>query len=237
MNIQGYRTKPQQPLKLRIEVLCGIERTAWVNPFLIGGILGLRTESIKTEISFSIDQRPVEFARNTAAASALRTGADWLLMADNDQVITQNFSALVQEANTNPAVDVVCGYSWIVKGRLVANVWQDARSLIPERLILEDNPGFQEIEQGGSGVILIRRKVLETVPAPWFHTPLNSQTGEIVDGEDAYFCKKAREHGFRIHTHAHFPCDHLKTVSLRSVAEALAGTRSDWGIDMRGYSG
>lgn len=69
--------------------------------------------------------------------------------------------------------------------------------------------GLIPVDMLGTGLMLIRRKVLDTMPYPWFEflkipspaarmlTPIHQQTEEIL-GEDVAFCRKARELGFEI---------------------------------------
>lgn len=58
--------------------------------------------------------------------------------------------------------------------------------------------GLQEVDAAGSAGMLIRRKVLETIEYPWFET---GKLGSAAFNEDLYFCKKAREHGYKVFVH------------------------------------
>jgi len=221
-------------LRLSVQVLCGTERTNWLSPYLVGGLLSL-TSKVPLDLSFVVDQRPHEFARNQACENALKAGVDWVLLIDNDAVIPTNFADLVLQADRDADINIVCCCSWMLKqSRLMTNIWRDKNGL-PE-LSLAAQTGFQEIAQGGAGVLLVRRRILETLPRPWFHMPLDPETGQPLDGEDVYLCRKARAAGFKVHTHSEFPIGHLKTMDLKAAAEQVAGKRPDFAIDLRGQS-
>lgn len=81
----------------------------------------------------------------------------------------------------------------------------------------DDSKGSVEVQATGTGVMLIHREVLEAMPRPWFDTKYIEQAREF-QGEDYYFCTKAREHGFSVH----IDCD----VSRCIVHHGAAGY--DW---------
>jgi len=60
-----------------------------------------------------------------------------------------------------------------------------------------------EVDFSGMGIILIKRKVFETIPRPWFAQPESNYEDNPmgVSGEDYYFSKKAREYGFKTYVH------------------------------------
>jgi hypothetical protein len=62
-----------------------------------------------------------------------------------------------------------------------------------------------EVEHTGSSGMLIRRRVLEQVEAPWF------ELGNGVS-EDVAFCRKAREAGFLVHVDMGVPLGHITTA-------------------------
>jgi hypothetical protein len=56
-----------------------------------------------------------------------------------------------------------------------------------------------EVDFVGGAFVLIKRKVFETIPAPWFlqHEKVWGDKHQPV-AEDIYFCWKAREYGFKV---------------------------------------
>jgi hypothetical protein len=63
--------------------------------------------------------------------------------------------------------------------------------------------GLAEYEMLGLGLVLVKRKVLEKIGAPWFLRVWQKDSPDPAnpDGfttEDTWFCAHARHHGFRI---------------------------------------
>lgn len=228
-------------MKICIRLLCGNEPGGWINPALFAGLSGnLSTFNARrhaVQLGLLVGLMPVAYARNRAVIDALESGADWLLMVDNDQVLPDNLALLFEEANVTSHVNIISIATWMMRrgpsptlmvnnmpiqgvesGRRIEsgvwNMWQEKWA----RLITAPANGFEELQSGGAGVLLIRRKVLETLKAPWFHMVLDPTTGEGQGGEDDYFCERAAKAGFKIHAHRGFTCGHLKTVDLRGFA-------------------
>lgn len=82
--------------------------------------------------------------------------------------------------------------------------------------------GLQEIDAGGSGCMLIARRVLEQIKRPFERTW--DEDGVCVYGSDFWFCKKAKDHGFTIWTHYAYPCLHFKEVEMGEVYQSLLVT-------------
>lgn len=55
--------------------------------------------------------------------------------------------------------------------------------------------GIQEVDNIGFGVTLIRTEVFIKMAEPWFATPYD---GVQFVGEDVFFCRKAKEMGYKI---------------------------------------
>jgi GT2 family glycosyltransferase len=70
--------------------------------------------------------------------------------------------------------------------------------------------GLIEIQGVGMASTLIKRKVFETVPKPWFFP-------EPKIGEDLAFCIRVREAGFKIYADTELICGH---VTQETIGEA-----------------
>ena len=55
-----------------------------------------------------------------------------------------------------------------------------------------------ECKAKGTGVLLIKVGVFEKMDRPWFDFVYDKDLGVCTMGEDYFFCKKAREQGFKI---------------------------------------
>jgi len=207
-------------MNISIQVLSGDERNGWINPPLVCSLLRLLSEIPSCSLAFVGNYRPHEYARNVAAQSALSSGADLLLMVDNDQTLPLNFSQLIRDAHQTPEVNIVSCYTWALYDKEILCVNQTDG--ITKREVLPDNASFQEIAWGGGGVMLVKRVVLEKVQRPWFHMPLDPTDSRPLGGEDGYFCVRARDAGFKVHTHSRYPCGHLKTVDLQQFIYTIS---------------
>jgi GT2 family glycosyltransferase len=78
-----------------------------------------------------------------------------------------------------------------------------------------------EILWGGTGMMLIARRVLEhpglRVPFEYRYDENGIKTWE----EDADFCEKARKAGFKIWSALSYPCSHVKELDLVKVRNAV----------------
>lgn len=82
-----------------------------------------------------------------------------------------------------------------------------------------DHRGLQEVDAVGSGCLLIARRVMEAIKAPFMRTW--DEDGVVTHGGDYSFCRRAKEHGFKIWTDYRYPCLHFKEIELNEVAEAM----------------
>lgn len=75
-------------------------------------------------------------------------------------------------------------------------------------LKIDQKDGTFECFAVGTGFMLIKRKVFETLPHPWFSFEQDDK-GNTTCGEDIYFCKQARKHGFRVFCDPNLNVKHL----------------------------
>jgi hypothetical protein len=62
---------------------------------------------------------------------------------------------------------------------------------------MPESTGLQEVGSVGMGVMLIKANVFAKLAEPWFETPWRHDKRGYI-GEDVFFCKKARDAGFKI---------------------------------------
>lgn len=75
---------------------------------------------------------------------------------------------------------------------------------------LETRFGLHKIWAIGMGCMMVKRRVFEQLPKPWFsheYNPLLDNFG----GEDIYFCNQAHHHGFDVWVDAEIQLAHLGT--------------------------
>ncbi len=75
--------------------------------------------------------------------------------------------------------------------------------------------GLLPVESVGTGCLMLRRRVLEAIPFPWFEHPVPGI------GEDTSFCVKARRHGFPVYMDTELCAGHIE---VRPVGDEEAAT-------------
>jgi hypothetical protein len=184
-------------------ILCGPERTDWINPSLCYALLKLQRDSrFDLTVEMTYNKRPVEHARNQCVVNARARGVDYLVQIDNDMVLPFDFGSILHEA--------------ILTGKAVVALAYGA--LLPEgpQIIPGDNGPrdgeFKETGCAGGGVLIISSEVWRVIPrGPWFQWLTNSD--ECLSrklSEDYYFCELVREHGLKVWTHQRH-AGHLKS--------------------------
>jgi hypothetical protein len=74
--------------------------------------------------------------------------------------------------------------------------------------------GLLEVYTAGSAGMLIRRRVLEAIPDPWFEL---GQMGKDLTNEDTFWCIKVQAAGFKIYADCEVTMDHWTPVSFRPI--------------------
>lgn len=74
--------------------------------------------------------------------------------------------------------------------------------------------GVAEVGGAGTAGMVIRRHVLETMPAPWFEV---GRTQPDALGEDLWFCRKAREAGFKVYVDCENKIGHIAMATVWPV--------------------
>jgi hypothetical protein len=79
--------------------------------------------------------------------------------------------------------------------------------------------GLQRVHAVGSGCMVIARRVLADIEAPfmrkWDHK------GLVEQGGDYSFCERAIERGFEVYAHFDYRCLHFNEVELNEIIEAF----------------
>lgn len=187
------------------EVLVAILTRGLVSTRWALGLRGLQLPGASNIILLS--GMPFDHARNEAAAKCLQDGYQWLLFLDDDVIPPADaFERLRQHGKDIVSglyyrrAEPVCPVAMVEngKGRVYAEINR------PGELI--------EVDLVGAGMLLIHRRVFETMPRPWFEWLLDRP--EIPEAErtseDYHFCRKAkRNHGFKIFLDTFVQCLHV----------------------------
>lgn len=159
---------------------------------------------------------PISSNRNLITLRFLQSDCDFLLMLDDDVVPQFNPAELIYADK-----DIIgCPAKVRSNGQLIAwtayiphpsgegystidlNAFDDMLDLIPVDIV-------------GTGCILIKRKVLEKLKAP-FHSEFDAN-GVQEYGTDFAFCRKAKKEGFEVYTTLQRRCEHFKEIGLLDI--------------------
>lgn len=86
--------------------------------------------------------------------------------------------------------------------------------------------GIQEVDAVGFGTVAIHRRVLETLPRPWFQQDRDDISGEWFT-DDVSFCLRAREHGFKIGCDFDMQGEHCREVELLTLMQGVLAVIDD----------
>jgi len=148
---------------------------------------------------------------NVAGILIADTDCDFLLMLDADNGITPEGLRFFMEDFEDPEVNVVTGKymfkandGMMVGGYCPPHCAPNFYNNFHENTFTKDVINVtQEVGRAvaGCGCLMVRRKVFEVAPWPWFkvdwHTNDAGRTHMI--GEDLYFSYHVQDHGFDIH--------------------------------------
>ena len=143
-------------------------------------------------IAFAIGNSRIDEARNNLAEAALNDGCDYVLWLDADQTFPPD-TLFRLAAHDLPIVG--CNYAIRHNPNALSSAWRDGKRIEPK------DTGLEPVDVLGLGVCLVKRKVFETLPRPWFEP--------YRHGEDGYFCEKARQHGIIPHVDHSLKVGHI----------------------------
>jgi len=159
---------------------------------------------------------PVMNNRSKIVKQFRKMPADFLLMLDEDCVPHDNlfdlveldydiigFPAPIQRGTSSPDDPII----WNVE------LIDEEGNWVSESLPVGGEP--VEVAAIGTGGILIARRVLEAMDAP-FVEPVD-RYGERVVGGDIWFCRRARKIGFKVWAAPAMPLSHIKPTDLYSM--------------------
>jgi hypothetical protein len=133
--------------------------------------------------------------REKLAIAALEEGCDWILWVDADMRFPKNTIERLMLHNKD-----ICGVNattrtipvkptaknLVVNEEEKTNVWNQVSS--------KGKTGIEKVTSIGCGVMLVKRRVFEKTPQPWFW--FYQLPGNKILGEDVHFCVAAHDAGF-----------------------------------------
>jgi len=167
---------------------------------------------IPGSVNVAADAYSVHGCRNKAVAAFLKTDATHLLFVDNDIIVQQDAIVLLAECDSDIAVGC---YACVTRG--TNGEWCAPYITVRhggEWLRKRWSGILRDVEWAGTGCMLIRREVFESITFPWFRWPvwLDEQGDVQQQSDDVDFCKHAIAHGHSIAAHGDVWCSHMKNL-------------------------
>ena len=160
------------------------------------------------EIDFP-DDAPISNNRNKIVQRFLAKDYDYLLMCDSDIVPPPSVINLADYQK-----DIISATAFIYQGVIMPVAWNRMPDGMYKPINLSEYDGLVEVDAVGTGCIMLSRKVLEEVKAPFLNE--YDPDGIKLFGLDIAFCQKAIEKGFKVYTSLDYVCSHYKTVDLKT---------------------
>lgn len=151
----------------------------------------------------------VPINRNALCQEAIDNDCEWLLMIDDDHRFAPDLLERLLAHEADVVVPLVlkrqAPYLPVIYTETdVEGMWH----VVP----IDQMPvtGLHEVAAAGVGCTLIRRHVLDAIPKPWFEMGPTADGG--LAGEDFAWCRKLREHGFKLLLDADTRIGHIAQV-------------------------
>ena len=164
--------------------------------FCLVNMVAFHTINTMDAVALKINQGTlIQNQRADLCLEAMGEGCSHVLFIDSDMTFPQD---MVQRllAHDKDIVATNCARRRMPTGPTAQKTLPDgSRQLI---YTMPDSTGLEEVESIGMGVMLIKRKVFESLSEPWFETPWRTDKRGYI-GEDVFFCRKAAAAGFKIY--------------------------------------
>jgi len=149
---------------------------------------------------------PFDHARNHAAQLMLEQGFQYLFFVDDDVIVPPNAYEILKSDN----LDIVSGMYYRRNEPLapvaIVKYAQGGQGWLPQWKLGEIIPVYYT----GAGCLLIKRKVFETMPYPWFEWYCDRRDLPEIErtSEDFTFCRKLEKYGIVPYVDTRVQCKH-----------------------------
>lgn len=193
-----------------------VPSVGWIHLEVVAKLFGLiqqKEHRIYLELPCA---KPIENNRDYCVRQFLKGDYDYWLTIDSDNPPLKNPLDLIEFDKDVIAYPTLI---WDHNGhRLFWNIFDyNEETDFFDSKLLED--GFNECDGGGSGCLLIARRVMEKLMNDGVGPFLRNfeSNGKQKRGSDLEFCLKVKKAGFKIWYHREYICDHFKECSLNTM--------------------
>lgn len=192
-------------------IYIAILNQGWVRPELVTMLANLPK---KREYNIYIGypaHKPITHNRNTIVKRFLESGMDYLLMIDSDNIPPQNILELADYDK-----DVIGGLCYAFMNNMIIPLCLELNDHKSYDLMdISLNEGLVECDGIGSGVMMIKKEVLENIQFPFEN--MYDPEGIKIKGLDIKFCESAKEKGYKVWCHTDYKCSHWTTIDLKQI--------------------
>ncbi|HDY66398.1 MAG TPA: hypothetical protein ENH85_01255 [Candidatus Scalindua sp.] len=163
------------------------------------------------------NEKPISNNRNKIVQDfLLKKEFDYLLMIDGDIIPPPNVLNLAdfQKDIISPVCFI---YQKSVVAPLTLKMGKEGQYTVAE---FKGYEGLIEVDAVGTGCMMLSRKVLEEIPAPF--ADVFDEHGVRKFGLDLAFCRKAKAKGYKVFCHLDYIAKHYVKVDLQTIYGALA---------------
>jgi hypothetical protein len=131
-------------------------------------------------------------SRSLLAEMGLRAGTSHILWLDSDMRFPKD--GLVRLLKHK---EPIVGASYSMRRMPLGPVAYKGYDQTEPVFIPNDATGLLRVGMVGFGFMLTETRVFDVMPKPWFANPYRPELDDF-EGEDVWFCKKAKEQGFQV---------------------------------------
>jgi len=159
--------------------------------------------------------KPIANNRNKMVQEFLAGSCDYMMMIDSDIVPPPTVLAFADFEK-----DIIAAKCYMYQQSMVAPVIFKRKSDgMYTPINAESSSGLIEVDAVGTGCIMLSRKVLEEIKAPFLNE--YDQDGIKLWGLDIAFCRRAKEKGYKVYAHLDYDCCHWQPINLRIMYRAF----------------
>ena len=153
--------------------------------------------------------------RNNLVKTALEVKADYLLFVDADMRFPKDTLKILMAHDKDIIGVNATTRSEPVKPTAKNMLINEDGSIDWMPIYSNDKTGIEKADGIGCGIMLIKRKVVETIEEPYFY--FEQLPGNRILGEDIYFCVKAKDAGFETWV------DHDLSKQIKHIGQYVYG--------------